>query len=129
MSKPLLKKPYANQSIKEIDKPLKSLNLFLKDLQFQKKKFSSFQSGGSDRAYSLLDSFLKERCSGYSFKMSSPHEAEHSCSRLSPHIAFGSVSIREIYQKLLRELEITGYKKDLNSFKKALLALSFHPKA
>ena len=120
MSKPLLKEPYTNQNINKIDKPLKPLNLFLKNLQFQKSKYSSFQSGGSDLAYSLLDSFLKERCAGYSFKMSSPHEAEHSCSRLSPHIAFGSVSIREIYQKLLRELEITGYKKDLNSFKKRL---------
>ena len=120
MSKPLLKEPYTNQNINKIDKPLKPLNLFLKDRQFQKKKNSSFQSGGSDHAYILLDSFLKERCAGYSFKMSSPHEAEHSCSRLSPHIAFGSVSIREIYQKLLRELEISGYKKDLNSFKKRL---------
>ena len=120
MSKPLLKEPYANQNIKKIDKPLEPLNLFLKDLQLSDKKCSSFQSGGSDQAYSLLDSFLKERCAGYSFKMSSPHEAEHSCSRLSPHIAFGSVSLREIYQKLLAELEITGHKKDLYSFKKRL---------
>ena len=120
MSKPLLKEPYANQNIKKIDKPLEPLNLFLKDLQLSDKKYSSFQSGGSDQAYSLLDSFLKERCAGYSFKMSSPHEAEHSCSRLSPHIAFGSVSLREIYQKLLAELEITGHKKDLYSFKKRL---------
>ncbi len=120
MSKPLLKEPYANQNIKKIDKPLEPLNLFLKDLQLSDKKYLSFQSGGSDQAYSLLDSFLKERCAGYSFKMSSPHEAEHSCSRLSPHIAFGSVSLREIYQKLLAELEITGHKKDLYSFKKRL---------
>ena len=120
MSKPLLKEPYTSQNINKLDKPLKPLNLFLKELQFQKKKYSSYQSGGSENAYGLLDSFLKERCAGYSFKMSSPHEAEHSCSRLSPHIAFGSISIREIYQKLLRELETTGYKKDLNSFKKRL---------
>ena len=119
MSKPLLKEPYANQNIKKIDKPLEPLNLFLK-VKLSDKKYSSFQSGGSDQAYSLLDSFLKERCAGYSFKMSSPHEAEHSCSRLSPHIAFGSVSLREIYQKLLAELEITGHKKDLYSFKKRL---------
>ena len=32
--------------------------------------------------------------------MSSPREAEESCSRLSPHIAFGTISIREIYQNL-----------------------------
>jgi deoxyribodipyrimidine photo-lyase len=99
MSKPLLKEPYANQSIKKIDKPLKPLNLFLKDLKLVKKNYSFFQSGGSDNANALLNSFLKERSAGYSFKMSSPHEAEHSCSRLSPHIAFGSVSIREIYQR------------------------------
>lgn len=120
MSKPLLKEPYANQKIKKIDEPLKTLSHFLKDLKLLRNKYSSFQEGGSDEAYSLLDTFLKHRCAGYSFKMSSPHEAEHSCSRLSPHIAFGCISIREIYQKLLKELEITSYKKDLNSFKKRL---------
>ena len=120
MSNPLLKEPYANQKIKKIDGPLKTLSQFLKDLKLLRNKYSSFQKGGSDEAYSLLDTFLKHRCAGYSFKMSSPHEAEHSCSRLSPHIAFGCISIREIYQKLLKELEITSYKKDLNSFKKRL---------
>jgi deoxyribodipyrimidine photolyase len=61
----------------------------------------SFQKGGTKEANALLNSFFESRSEGYSKKMSSPHDAEESCSRLSPHIAFGSISIRDIYQRLV----------------------------
>ena len=61
----------------------------------------SFQSGGEDNARKLLSSFLKNRANGYSLKMSSPVEAESSCSRLSPHITFGSISLRTIFHELM----------------------------
>ena len=78
------------------------------------------QKGGSLEADRLLDSFLFERCEGYSKKMSSPIDAENSCSRLSPHIAFGSISIRQIYQKLTDFFPVSNHKSDLNSFRKRL---------
>ncbi len=54
------------------------------------------QRGGRSRALRLLDSFLNERGLSYRYEMSSPLTATRACSRLSPHITFGCVSIREL---------------------------------
>lgn len=57
------------------------------------------QTGGSIRGETLLASFLERRCVGYQYNISSPNTAVRACSRLSPHIAYGTVSLREIYQQ------------------------------
>ena len=88
--------------------------------KFKSDKKTTFQSGGSSKAYGLLNSFLMDRSHGYSRNMSSPIEAETSCSRLSPHISFGTISIREIYQKLEAFYPFSNNKSDLNSFRKRL---------
>jgi deoxyribodipyrimidine photo-lyase len=56
------------------------------------------QRGGTTSARRILDSFVTERGRGYRFEMSSPVTAFRSCSRLSPHIAWGTMSLREIIQ-------------------------------
>lgn len=56
------------------------------------------QLGGMHHAQQLLDSFLHQRGMRYTKEMSSPVTAFDSCSRLSPHLAFGTVSIREVFQ-------------------------------
>jgi deoxyribodipyrimidine photo-lyase len=53
---------------------------------------------GREPALETLDSFLYQRGEHYTREMSSPVTAEHSCSRLSWHIAYGSVSMREVAQ-------------------------------
>ena len=56
------------------------------------------QKGGRSEGLKLLHSFLSERGAGYTKEMSSPITAFESCSRLSTHLAFGTVSIREVFQ-------------------------------
>lgn len=56
------------------------------------------QIGGREQALSLLESFLNERGEYYSKAMSSPNTAFDACSRLSPHISFGTISMREVTQ-------------------------------
>lgn len=56
------------------------------------------QPGGMQAGEKLLDSFLARRCLGYQYNISSPNSAFDGCSRLSPHIAYGTVSLRRIYQ-------------------------------
>lgn len=63
------------------------------------------QKGGLQPARELLDSFLDGRGQGYGANMSSPATAEHGCSRLSPHIAHGSLSLRQIAQTMLEARE------------------------
>ena len=46
----------------------------------------------------LLDSFLEIRGKNYSKEMSSPLTAITSCSRLSPYLTFGNLSVREVYK-------------------------------
>jgi deoxyribodipyrimidine photo-lyase len=53
------------------------------------------QRGGRAEALSLLGSFLTERGQEYRRAMSSPLDGETACSRLSPHLAWGSISGRE----------------------------------
>lgn len=56
------------------------------------------QRGGRSQGLALLDSFLRVRGVNYARGMSSPLTAEQSCSRLSPHIAWGTLSMREVVQ-------------------------------
>ncbi len=56
------------------------------------------QTGGRAAALDLLSSFLTDRGKTYRSAMSSPLTGEHACSRLSPHLAWGSLSMREVTQ-------------------------------
>jgi deoxyribodipyrimidine photo-lyase len=56
------------------------------------------QSAGERAAWLVLESFLGGRASNYRRAMSSPISAEHSCSRLSAHLAFGTISVRSVHQ-------------------------------
>ena len=54
------------------------------------------QRGGRRAGLELLESFLRERGKGYARGLSSPLTAASACSRLSPHLAFGTLSLREV---------------------------------
>lgn len=56
------------------------------------------QNGGRTLGLATLDSFLTTRGAPYRAAMASPLAGERACSRLSPHIAFGSLSLREVVQ-------------------------------
>jgi len=56
------------------------------------------QPGGERAASDVLDDFLARRGRHYSGGISSPLSASTSCSRLSPYLAFGAVSMRSVWQ-------------------------------
>lgn len=58
------------------------------------------QKGGRARALELQAGFLDRRAAGYLSGMSSPVTAAGVCSRLSPHLAHGTLSMREAVQAL-----------------------------
>ncbi|MCR9109818.1 MAG: deoxyribodipyrimidine photo-lyase [Rhodobacteraceae bacterium] len=67
------------------------------------------QPGGRDHALSLLGGFLTERGHTYRKDMSSPLEGATACSRLSPHLALGTITIREVVQATAaRQREVKG---------------------
>ena len=57
------------------------------------------QQGGVVRANEILDSFLEKRGKSYRSGMSSPVTAWDDCSRLSPHLTFGTLSMKQVYQR------------------------------
>jgi deoxyribodipyrimidine photo-lyase len=65
------------------------------------------QRGGASSAGSILRSFLDHRGVDYPRTISSPSTARRGCSRLSPHLAWGCVSTRQVHQAIRdRELDL-----------------------
>ncbi len=62
------------------------------------------QAGGLVAALSTLTSFLNQRGRDYRFQMSSPVTAFEACSRLSPHLTWGTISMREVAQATAKRL-------------------------
>lgn len=63
-----------------------------------------FQTGGRKTALDTLHSFLTARAFGYRRHLSSPLSAESGCSRLSTHLAWGTLSLREVVQSTRKTL-------------------------
>ena len=96
---------WANQWNKFIDNGPETIKVnckFLKvdtsvdKIQTNQIEGSNIQKGGRKQALLLLKSFLEQRSENYQKEMSSPITGEVACSRLSPHITYGTISLREI---------------------------------
>lgn len=55
-------------------------------------------AAGEAAAQAVLHDFLHERGGDYRRALSSPLSAEQGCSRLSAHLAFGTISLRQVHQ-------------------------------
>ena len=62
------------------------------------------QRGGRPRALAVLDDFLQHRSAHYRGGISSPLSAPDACSRLSPYLAHGCLSLREVVQATRAQL-------------------------
>ena len=82
--------------------------------------------GGRQAATDILRSFLTSRARTYQHGMSAPHSASKVCSRLSPHISFGTLSVREGEQTVAKRRAQLGpqdqmFKRSLSSFSSRLV--------
>ena len=57
-----------------------------------------FQPAGENNAWKYLNSFTNKRGSNYQKHISKPTESRKSCSRLSPYLAWGNLSIKQVFQ-------------------------------
>lgn len=76
----------------------------------------AFQPGGERYARKYLDSFLNERFVNYSRHISKPELSRKSCSRLSPYLAYGNLSMRTVYRETMQRYETTPHKRALSNF-------------
>ena len=68
-----------------------------KDLFLSPDACPERQRGGRRLAWDTLHSFLTERGEHYRSDMSNPLKGATSCSRISPYLAWGCLSMREVY--------------------------------
>ncbi len=68
----------------------------------------TLQSAGEAAAWELLSGFLQGRGRDYRRALSSPLTAVDGCSRLSPHLAFGTVSMRCVHQATEQAIAVAG---------------------
>ena len=115
------RKSVAPQSLEPITTKTKSFSLPDLNLPLMENdEKDHIQLGGRSQALICFNSFIEERGRNYSYTMSSPLTAFTGCSRISPHISFGTISLREVVQKLRKHLKKpelnTTWKKSLRSF-------------
>ena len=76
----------------------------------------NFQQGGENFAWRYLDSFVKERYVNYSKHISKPSLSRKGCSRLSPYLTYGNISMRMIYQYTNQFYESSKNKRAILNF-------------
>lgn len=77
---------------------------------------TNFQEGGEQAANSVLASFFQQRGKQYFGSISSPKLSQTHCSRLSAYLAWGNLSLRQVYQTLLAHWQTPGWKRSLVAF-------------
>lgn len=79
-----------------------------------------FQPGGSRAAHECLQSFFTDRGRHYQTHISKPEESRSHCSRLSPYLAWGNLSIRQVYQSLESNRQRFGWDRPMAAFESRL---------
>ena len=77
---------------------------------------SSFQKGGETFAWKYLHSFLQERHQNYSLHISKPLLSRKGCSRISPYLSYGNISMRMVFQQTMQVYPTSYSKRALSNF-------------
>ena len=99
-------------TIEEID----NLSNYFLETDLTTSRSELFQPGGTKTAWKYANSFFSDRHENYMFHISKPEASRVSCSRLSPYVAWGNISIREIYQKAKAVKSNSSKKRHLGAF-------------
>lgn len=81
------------------------------------------QPAGEPYAWDYLNSFVSGRGKRYHLDLSKPAKAKKSCSRLSPYLAWGNLSIKQAYQFIKHHDE---YPNNKRAFRGLLTRLKWH---
>ena len=98
---------------------LKSIDVLEKHLDWisvKTRKQKVFQPGGELKGLRYLESFLENRHLNYQKHISKPDLSRRSCSRLSPYIAYGNISMRTVLQRTQEATEKKGKHFGLKAF-------------
>jgi deoxyribodipyrimidine photo-lyase len=115
-----------NESLKLVDETNWNLLKIQDELYFEIKGTSlpseiilpnkNFQQGGETLAWRYLDSFIKTRYVNYSKHISKPLLSRKSCSRMSPYLTYGNISMRMVYRYTKQHYNTSNNKRALTNF-------------
>ncbi|WP_339916460.1 cryptochrome/deoxyribodipyrimidine photo-lyase family protein [Yeosuana marina] len=77
---------------------------------------SHFQKGGRTTGLKYLKSFFDGRYQNYMLHISKPELSRKGCSRISPYLAWGNLSVREVYHQAYHLKGTAENKKSLDAF-------------
>lgn len=81
---------------------------------------STLQQGGETQAWRTLNAFFATRIRGYRQSLSKPEASRQHCSRLSPYLAWGNLSIRQVFQACQEQRHTSPWGKQLAAFESRL---------
>jgi deoxyribodipyrimidine photo-lyase len=95
MHAPLIQNSYSFSKQEPLDNPFS----FPEKLENQLKEYpKQYQPAGEQNAWRYLKSFTAQRGFNYQRYISKPTESRTSCSRLSPYLAWGNISVKQAFQ-------------------------------
>ena len=84
------------------------------------RETAPMQAGGESEARAALESFFDERGREYNIHISRPGASRRHCSRLSPYLAWGNLSMRQVYQALREQRGRPGWSRAHRAFESRL---------
>ncbi len=89
-------------------------SFLLKDLE---REDSNFQKGGELKGQATLQLFLENKANNYMRNISKPSLSRESCSRISPYLAYGNLSVRQVYNRVMYlYYDQSSNRRDLSAF-------------
>jgi deoxyribodipyrimidine photo-lyase len=81
---------------------------------------SPFQKGGTSTALKYMHTFFNDRGKNYTAHISKPLLSRRSCSRLSPYLSWGNLSVRQVWKEATHYVENNISKKQMEAFRSRL---------
>ena len=120
MHEPIITNTYSTKEKISLHNPFPLHNDLLEKLH---EYLATFQPAGEKNAFRYLQSFIDERGINYSKHISKPMDSRKSCGRLSPYLAWGNISIRQVYQHTLHSIK---YRKNKRPYQNFTMRLKWH---
>jgi deoxyribodipyrimidine photo-lyase len=107
MSKEPIRNSYTNQNLINFSNPFPIPKKYDEELM----DYSDlYQPAGEKFAWIYLNSFLEERGKNYNRFISKPELSRKSCARISPYLAWGNLSSKQVYHAVKNHKNYTSYK-------------------
>lgn len=95
VSSDIISNTYSKSNLEPIKHPFQLEQSFKNQLE---EYPNSFQIPGESVGWKYLRSFCEDRGKNYGRHISKPTESRKSCGRISPYLAWGNLSIRQVFQ-------------------------------